>query len=335
MDWNSHDRGLFVFYYVFGGISLIANVAVIFDLIKGGKFTTSFTHIIFALHVSIIVEEIVTLPYVFNDIHTICIIAELIHYYCVLLHMVCVACLVLTYYSALFEDRYNFRDFLENYGIYLIYLFPSIILFRLCDNNYQNVQYPFCVIHAATFEALYLFTYYIWVWSVLAGSNLFVIFATYHIYIKSDAMIASRFLFSVGLYILAAIIGWLPTTVISLAFSNPNDDGSTDQRMGSYVPVYASGLLYAFLFFKDRHSIFQFEAYSRSERQATKDDGFNIDGLDLIHMLRSSLGVDDNSKFRMSMGNVPAESVTQNPIQREDSNNNQKNNEKSIGDNQI
>jgi hypothetical protein len=320
MVWNAHDRGLFLFYYIFGAVSLILNGAVLADMWKGGKFATSFTHIIFALHVSIVVEEIVTLPYVFNDIQAICIIAELIHYYCVLLHMVCVACLILTYYSALFEDRYNFRDFLEKYGIYLIYLFPCIILFRLCDSNYENVQYPFCVIHAATFDALYLFTYYLWVWFVLAGSVLFVMFASYHIYRKSDALIAWRFICSVGVYILAALIGWLPTTIIALAFSNPNDDGSTDQRMGSYVPVYASGLIYAFIFFKDRHSIFQFEAYSRNERQATKDEGFNIDGLDLMHMLRSSIGMDEN-KVRGTMENSQVEFSIQNPIQQSDPSN--------------
>lgn len=317
MTWNAHDRGLFVFYYIFGAISMILNGAVLVNMFKRGKFATSFTHIIFALHVSIIVEEIVTLPYAFSDIQAICIMAELIHYYCVLLHMVCVACLVLTYYSALFEDRYHFRDFLEKYGMYLIYLFPCIILFRLCDSNYENVEYPFCVIHAATFEALYFFTYYLWIWLVLAGSVFFVTFATYHIYIKSDALIAWRFISSVGVYIMAAFVGWLPTTIIALAFSNPDDDGSTDQRMGSYVPVYASGLLYAFIFFKDRQSIFQFEAYSRSERQATKDDGFSIDGLDLMHMLRSSVGMDD-AKFR---GTSEVEFTTQNPIRRDDQSN--------------
>lgn len=317
MGWDSKHTGIYTFYICLGVISILSNAAVIYEVAKSRKKLTSSTisFIILALHISIFVEGIAVLPYIFSEVNELCITVEFIHYYCVVLHMIAVSFLIQVYYGTLFEDRFKIKAFIRDYGVYLIYTLPLIVLFRLSDDGYQNTLYPFCVVHRETFGTLLLVTHFIWIWAALTGCTLFIIFATYKIYKKSDAYIAWRFFASVGMYIMAALIGWIPATVIAFAFPDPEDDDTTsDQQFVSYIPLYISGIIYALIFIRNREAIEQFETNSW---EAMKSETFSVDGLDLMKMLRSSMGWDDRrlSELRSSVTDVRlTEMTTQNPI---------------------
>jgi hypothetical protein len=121
MTWTDAETALYTVYYIIGVISIIGNVVVVAYLLRLGKLSTPFTYLVFFLHLSIVSEEIVTLPYLFSGNEVICIIAEFVHYYSVLVHLSCIGLLVQAYRANLFDNKHS-KECIKRYGLYVISL---------------------------------------------------------------------------------------------------------------------------------------------------------------------------------------------------------------------
>jgi len=261
MSWNEVEYPLFLFYYIIGVISILGCALVIAYLLRFGKFHTPFTYVVLYLHISLCLEEIVTLPYLFNEIPTICYIAEMLHYYAVLMNITSVVVIVQIHLCNVIDSMQHYMTRIEKYGPYCIIGFPCIVFLRLIDPVYQETQYPWCVIHANPFNPLLFFTYYLWIYLALTLCLIRCLQSAYYIHLRADMYLAWKYFRAIGGYTFIALLAWLPTTITTVLNANPDDDGSTVIRLYSYLPLYISGLCYTLIFFHDKEAIASFEAY--------------------------------------------------------------------------
>jgi hypothetical protein len=241
---------------------------------------------VFCLHLSLMIDQIATLPYAFNSNSTLCVIIEMFHYYATLMNYFSLAVLIQAHLCNVIEAFRPYMPFLEKYGLYFICFFPLIILFRFTDPLYENPEYPWCCVHASIKEPLYIFTYYLWMWLVLCICSLQVAASTYYIYLKTDGYMAWRYFSTIGFYMIIAIGQILPLTVITAVYSDIDDDGSFSTRVGSFFPEYISGILYTIIFFRDREAIETFEIYHNTTNLDNSRSSFS--GAELMDALASS-----------------------------------------------
>lgn len=324
MGWNEEQTSWYATYYALAVLSIGGAIAVIISIFRLRKSRTTFTNVVFCLHLSLMLDEITTLPYAFNSNSTFCVIIEMIHYYATLMNYFSLAILIQAHMCNVIESFRPYMSFLEKYGIYIICIAPLMVLFRFADTLYESPEYPWCCVHASILDPLYILTYYLWMWLVLCICSIQVATSTYYIYLKTDGYMAWRYFATIGFYMFIAIGQILPTTIITAMYSDADDDGSFSTRVGSFLPEYISGILYTFIFFRDREAIENFEVYHNNANLDNSPSSFS--GVEFLHalttsdresvmMLNSSLGLKSSSVLeRGDEGSTGTAGTTSNPI---------------------
>jgi hypothetical protein len=192
------------------------------------------------------------------------------------MHVFSVAMLVQYYCVSIFDTQNYTKEFIKNYGYYLLIILPMIVFFRLLDDHYRDVDFPWCVVHSLVKDPLYFFTFFLWIWVSLIFSSIRVVLATQHVYKTTTQTMAWSFFSSVGFYAIIALINWIPTSTMSILYSNPEDDQTTVSRLIDYFPFYVCGILYAIIFFRDRERLEKCEEY---QKKTTGSKSFAADSL--------------------------------------------------------
>lgn len=263
MSWTDSETIAFVFYFIISVFAILGNLAVVIYLLRLGRLSTPYTFIIFHLHVAVLVEGIVTIPYLFTYSHELCYAAEIVHYYCVLMHAASVAMLVQFYCVSIFDAYHNSKEFLKKYGYYILVTFPLIALFRLMDAHYKNIEYPWCIAHSVMEATLYFWTFFFWIWILLLISTVYVVWATLKVYYQTDFQMAWRFFSTIGFYTIIAFLNWIPTSVISSIHDRLSKDREKAQLIEAF-PFYFCCLLYAVIFFRDKEKLEDCEEYQKA-----------------------------------------------------------------------
>jgi hypothetical protein len=262
MDWTYQQQVWYTIYFILAALSITGALLVGYSILRYSKSHTTFSNVVFALHVSLCINEIATLPYVFSGNNVICIMAEMVHYYSTLMNYFSLAVLIQAHMCNVIDElRAMFMGPIERYGLYIVYLAPLMVLFRFIDPLYSDTLHPWCTVHASSREPLYVLTYYMWLYMVIVVCTLEVFLSTFYIYRRTDKYMAWRYFSSIGFYMLIALAEFLPNVIITAVYASTDDDGNFDNRIGSYIPLYISGILYTIIFFRDRDAIENFEAY--------------------------------------------------------------------------
>jgi len=275
MSWNENELQWFMIYYILAFFSITGAILVAISILRSKKYHTTFSSVVLCLHISLCINEITLLPYVFSGNQIICSIAEIIHYYTTLMNYFALFILVQAHMFNMLESyRKIMIPFLERYGLYIICILPMMTFFRFLDEHFYDVSYPWCSIHSSSLNPLYFFTYELWMWLILSSCLLEVIVSTYYIYRKGDSWIAWRYFCTIGFYMIIALGGFLPNAIIITVYNHEDDDGSFSLRLTSFLPFYISGILYTIIFFLDRDAIENFELY-RDRNEGISDIQFN------------------------------------------------------------
>lgn len=270
MNWTYQQEVWYTIYYILAAFSISGALLVAYTIFRYSKSHTTFSNVVLALHISLCVNEIATLPYVFSGNNVTCIMAEVVHYYATLMNYFALAVLIQAHMCNVIDQlRIALMGPIERYGLYFIYLAPLMVFFRFIDPLYSDTRYPWCTVHASSRDPLYILTYYMWLYIVIIVCTLEVFFSTFYIYRRTDKYMAWRYFASIGFYMLIALGEFLPNTIITAIFSSTDDDGDFANRMGSYIPLYISGILYTIIFFRDRDAIENFEAYREHNPDAS------------------------------------------------------------------
>jgi hypothetical protein len=289
--WSSGKIAAYTILFTIATISISGNIGVAVYLMRQGKFATPYTFLICWLHASLFFEEFFTLPYIFNGDDTMCDIAKTIHYFSRYINIVTVFLLIQIYRCSIFDDRYNIRKFIRNYGQYIILFTACLTFFLWLEPDYTGDElYPWCLAQLNVTDSIYLYTYYLVLMIILLISCISVVQGTYQIYKTADSTTAMRFFFTIGMYVVIAMISWLPTAIANAVFLHPDKSSNSDVRVLVYLPLYLGGILYTIIFFKDRKAIEMFEEYY-SNRQISVESNSHLSttmSMSLINILRES-----------------------------------------------
>lgn len=294
-------------YYVISAISMVGSIFVVGSTLYHGTTKSCFTFLIICFHLSLLGEEIATMPDAYTTNRDLCLAMQFFHYYFSLMNILVVTLLVEAHRSSILKDPFQSRVKILKYGAFFIILFPLVSLFVFMDNGYQ-VSYDddnsgWCTPPNST--AWSIIFYYAWVWLLLITSVLLFAHSFVKI-IKRDKETAKLFSSTIGLYVVISILSWIPRSFQKL-FTSGSHHG-TVMLFISYLPINVSGILFSLVFLRERRQLFQF---SESVEDITNTMSFSWEKDDLLEMMRAS-GIGRMSE----MARISTTTATQNPIIR-------------------
>jgi hypothetical protein len=272
------DQPQYIIYYVFCCIAIIANVMVLVSLWKIKNSKTCFTFLLYFLHSTSILMSIFSFPYVWKEHHMLCEIIQSFDCYISIMNLLTVAFLVETHRTTVIESLFDIRRIVHQYGYYLLFGPPSIVFFGFATGVYGSVNNAFCLIESDLGAASFLSLYYLWAWLILIFSTLRTIDTISRIMIF-DKKLAKRFFGTIGIYIVVAILTWLPRSLVRFAqkVNNDDDDQYDNGLLLSVLIIFEIGAIgYCFIYFREKASIKLFEAYRTSftGTEINDEDGF-------------------------------------------------------------
>jgi hypothetical protein len=284
MFWSTEESVAFVLYYVLAIISIIGNGGVVVYLLcNKEKYSSPFNFVVWFLHFSLVIEEVTSLPYLFNSDDTLCIVVEYIHYYAALMNIVSIILLVQVFRGNTSDEKNLLQKFLQHYGIYLILFLPVICFFQFLDTSTSTNTHPaspWCSFHHGAynhlFSLLYFCTYYLCIWIGLVHASLRIFHVMYTLSRQTnDWKLVQRYAQSIGLYVVGMLVAWLPFTILllihtTLITSSTVDDtthGDEDYALietigfAAYFPLYVIGILYVIAFWRDSDAVLVFDTF--------------------------------------------------------------------------
>lgn len=268
----------FVIYFILSSISIIANSLVVWSLKKLRRSSSCFTYLLYYLHFTYVLEQILTMPFLFKGNYTFCTIVQSFQCYFGLMNILVVALLVEAHLTTIFDDPYDLKTKIVLYGKYVFYCVPLIGFLGFVNNTFTYPHSAFCIVPSALTSLTFLFFYYVEIWLLLLYTSIRMIFSFCKIY-QMDRLLAHKYFSSIGWYIIVAILSWLPRSIIrfSFPFAEDDDDNGDDNAeantlfLGSFYPMILSGLAFAYIYFREKASIKTFALYNRRTEEVSLD----------------------------------------------------------------
>jgi hypothetical protein len=254
-------QAAFIAYYVVAGVSAVCSVFVSATLCLYGSLKTTATQLLLLLHITLLLEEISSLPFVFNDVRGICTAVAFLHFYSGLANAVAVGLLVISYRYHFMEDTLGVTQFIEKYSNYLVGVLPLITLLPLTTGSYSNHNDVWCTMQTDSFLTnLWAFViFYFWAWPILIFSTI-VLYYTMHQVYSIDREIGFKLFSTTGMYAIVSILSWVPRTVARFStFGRKLDNTSF---LYAYFPVYIAGIIYTLVFIREKKALLLFDRLS-------------------------------------------------------------------------
>lgn len=253
------DQPIIIAYYVVAATSIASSVIVGLCVLSFGSLKTVVTKLMVLLHVTLLVEEITVLPYIYDDYNDVCTMMAFLHFFSGLSNAVCLAMLVISYRYLFFPDTHRINAMINKYGVYTIALFPCITFLPFSTNTYEDRNKGWCTIDTTETDTnTWAFSVFFgWVWLFLLFSIFMLTVTTYQVF-RIDSAMGMKLLNTVGFYGFITIFAWLPRTAIRIQNFHEYDSSQKFQLI-AFFPLYISGLLYALLFFTEKKSLQLFE----------------------------------------------------------------------------
>lgn len=244
-------------YYVLAAFSLIGNLYVAGALVRLGSQKSCFTFLLLLFHISLIGEEIATIPKIYTPSDNMCIAMEFFHFYFSLMNIVVLTLLVESHRSSLLEDFFRSRQRILKYGLYGIILFPLITVLPFTNGGYslseEDDNQGWCILsfsHDTTWE---LSVYFVWVWLLMILIVCLMAYLQYKL-CRTDNLMAKNFFSTIGLYVIVGICTWIPRSFERMA-SYDGGNSSLVILFIAYLPVDISGIFYTLIFLREQRSL--------------------------------------------------------------------------------
>ena len=255
-----------IIYYSVAAVAAICSIFVDITLLKYGMLHTPATKLLMALHTLLLVEEFTLLPSVFNRADIICKLIEFLHIYSSLAFTSSVGLLVVSYRYHFFEDSNDVMKNIEKYWLYVIILFPFLVMVPFMMSIITNEDSvtavgssEWCTIRTSG-TALYMVSfvlYYTCIWGILLFSTVFLSCTMYEVYVV-DEMVGMKLMSTTGMYVIISIVSWIPRTCIRMINFSDEDPGSTSWII-AYMPVFISGMLLTLVFLSEKKALLLFD----------------------------------------------------------------------------
>jgi hypothetical protein len=261
-----HIGPTLIVYYVFAGASILCSGFVVLTLWFHGSLRTSATRLLLALHITLVCEELTSLPYVYNGNPDICTGTAFLHYYFGLASIVAVGFLVVSYRYHFFPDLSGVNKFIQSWALPLVALFHLITFLPFITATYQEHQGPWCSIGGHRNDHTWTFAvFYVWVWLILFFSAVWLVITMVQIY-KIDRLSGHRLFSTVGMYSIVSIITWIPRTVEQVTNFTSGKLNAAEWII-SYLPLYVAGILYTLVFLTEKKALILFDSAFRMDQR--------------------------------------------------------------------
>lgn len=287
--------------FVMEAISFLSCLAVVIFLLRYSSWhlnqRSCFAHLLLYLNLSLICEQILTLPYVYKGDATLCGVVQSLYYYFGLMNCLTVAIIVQAHRSALLGDCLKYTDNLLRYYHYLILLFPAIVFIPLITQDYQDTDYPWCIQPFHAHRRIAMAVFYAWVYLLIVCSLFNIFTIGYRLCFNNDRMLRRRFFSTIGLFTLMSIIFWVARVIQRTIYVFDHQQASERQVFWSFIPVYISGAIYACIFFSDKKTLEQFD----QQRLSTSSSTIAYDDHKLLKEWLETTSFPDDDEPRISL----------------------------------
>jgi hypothetical protein len=256
--------GAYIAYYIVAAISGACSIFVVVTLCTCASFKTAATQLLLMLHITLLAEELASLPYAFNGNDDLCSAIAFLHYYSGLANVIATGLLVVSYRYHFLEDRHGIMTFIQKYSILMVAVFPLITLLPFITNSYSNDNEVWCTMqieHGWTRRWAFL-VFFLWGWLIIIYSTGVLGFTMYQVY-TVDKEIGLSLFSTTGVYAMISIMAWIPRTAIRFA---AHVDATHDlNNMGflyAYLPFYIAGILYTLVFLREKRALLLFDRLS-------------------------------------------------------------------------
>ena len=223
------------------------------------------SRLVFYLHTTLLVQDIASLPIIYNSITALCITMAFFHVFTGLCNALITGLLGLLYRYNFRSDEIKVMDFINKYCEYVVFI-PSLISFLpLSTESYDKDDEPFCTMSSIVWNFTVLYGV---VWMILLPSLALTIHTIVTVYRSFPEM--GRKLFSrLGFYYIIALISWIPRTAFRVAQS-AGSVSEMEYYAAFHLSTYVAGILYFVVFMSELESLRMFEQlFNPSEVEMT------------------------------------------------------------------
>lgn len=253
----------YIIFYVVAAISFICSCYVTASIMKFGSDAPS-TKLVLYIHITLLIEDISSLPYIFNYNDILCKIMGFIHIYSGLANVVVVGSMMLTYRYLFIEDTWHISEFIVKWADYLVFVFPLITVLPFSTDSFgEEDGNTWCGLGNSdqTAQIWIVCVFYGWVLVILLASTGSLINTIWTVY-KADPEMALKLFNSIGIYATITILSWIPRGISKISRLK------TFQSVWGYYFIYFSGFFYFLVFLSEKRSLELLEIRNLDERKS-------------------------------------------------------------------
>lgn len=300
----------FIAYLLLACIALLLNIHVVYLCIKHQLLNNPTNRLIFYLHISSFILNIVTWPTLYQGNHSVCEMMSFFHYYGGLANVGVLCFLTYSYRNFVFSIASSYQDLIDKYSGYVIFLFPCIVFLPFSTDAYDTQRQPWCTLDIYDFETqLWAFgTFYVWAISALVVCFAVFISIFRHAF-EHDPETGKRMFFSLGVYVIVTWFALLPRCInrVILLFTTILFD--YPEQFLTLGPIPIAGIIYSLTFYKNLPDYLRYAVHFTSRAESSNQVGVSLDELGNLSSVRGT-----NDSLQSDSTTVLA-SVTNNPIQ--------------------
>jgi hypothetical protein len=306
-----HSTAILI-YNIFNSISIFMSFIVLIFLFRVSKWNSYFSVLLANFHLSLILEGITAIPYVYRSSHSLCIGIEVVRMYMDLWNICIVFALIVCHCAAIsgkYSSVVKTRKYLRNW----IYIYPLVMcLLPLATNDYSyDDDNPWCSIQHRAYSWPVLLCYTL-VWLGLLNSLVMFSITFYRLWKTTNVeKLLQVFGSTVGLYALGGFSLWVPRSIV--LFSRNQNKLSFGNYFYSNLPIAIEGIIFFTIFFvQERNAILTFEG-ELSTPNIGSPSIFTWEKEDVLRLISEAdsnsfslnLELDSSPSFATSNNNLP------------------------------
>ncbi len=256
-------------------LGLLMSGASTFYIFLNSKKNAVSPRLLLYLHLSLLIEEICTLPFIFTPSPGLCKFVGFVSFYASLANIMAMGLLVVHYVNYISSYSPWLMKRIAKHKTRMVFGFPLITLlpFATPDHSYGRTNHVFCGLpsDSLTQNIWAIAILHFWLWIIMAIAT-YRLVQTLYTALKLDLNIAGKILSTIGIYVLVTMLAWLERTIPRiLNLVDPTFDSPPELYYILVYIVYSIAVIYAVLLFYDRKVVLV-------DYQTFGDDGDEEDG---------------------------------------------------------
>ncbi len=220
---------------------------------KYGSQSSISSQLLLALHLTLLIEEVVSYPYAYTGNANLCRTTGFFHFYSGLANIMVTGLLTLHFSNYLLFSNVTITHIIFTYKWWIIAGFPLITLLPFSTDAYGRTNDHWCTakgdVKSAQIWAVAVF--YGWAWIIILASFCLIVYVIYRARTLDNSSFKMIFS-SIGIYDFVTIVCWIPRTVPRFLILFWHINANPSLQLWTAMPVYLSGLFYTVILYRDQ-----------------------------------------------------------------------------------